>query len=452
MTKVKTILAEFCSPKDILAINRLGLLKKEERESQPIPWRHRLPNAERRELVKSEMRMSIRPSRSRLSSRDKVKAFQSAANPKDSRMGESLYNIHIRQDPYLSSSLFKIEREQSRLEASQSHLKQQFVSRSHSLTHEPLLLVEREPPQTVQTRAMLMRQHGIDPNVLLKPSFMRPLESQHQAPSTLTTIDAFVAETRKKRNVWETAMDEVDPTKFRSAARPFNRLNDREIQQLRLGHALHKPRPDAPPSTKLPQRVTSPAGHSPQGMTPTKGQAKHRHIIRPKMAEKDDVSRGLESVFITQRDPTESFTQGLAKTRAPSDLHVEEVYELEGPSGKSELRSKTSSNDGGGAVNKTVTFAGFPSSTDRSRKFSKRKHTESPTAATNRSMSVNDKGPGATSLNEDGDLNGKALPGERCQSNINDGNITSPKDRSKEKDGSENKMGFLNKLLQEPSI
>ncbi|GFR82687.1 hypothetical protein ElyMa_004104900 [Elysia marginata] len=369
MTKVKTILAEFCSPKDILAINRLGLLKKEERENQPIPWRHRLPNAERRELVKSEMRMSLRPSRSRVNSRDKAKAFQSAANPNDSRMGESLYNIHIREDPYLSSSLFKIEREQSRLEASQKHHRQQFLSKSHSLTHEPLLLVEREPSQTVKTRAMLMRQHGIDPQVLMKPSYMRPLESHSHTPSTIITIDAFVAETKKKRNVWEMAMDEVDPTKFRSAARPYTRLNDRELQQLRVGHALHKPRPDAFANTLFPQRPALP----PEQTSP-------RQSRRPKIPGADDEFTTEESVFITQRSVTDS---GEGKT--PSVVRAGEVSEEHGATGKYGLKNPMTSRSGGvGTVNKTVTFAGLPPTPKKS---SKAKYVRPVTVATDRGSS-----------------------------------------------------------------
>ncbi|KAK3749541.1 hypothetical protein RRG08_043444 [Elysia crispata] len=441
MTKVKTILAEFCSPKDILAINRLGLLKKEERESQPIPWRHRLPNAERRELVKSEMRMSIRPSRSRISSRDKAKAFQSAANPNDSRMGESLYNIHIRDDPFLSSSLSRIEREQSRLEASQKHHKQQFVSRSHSLTHEPLLLVEREASQTVKTRAMLMRQHGIDPQVLIKPSYMRPLESHYHTPSTLTTIDAFVAETKKKRNVWETAMDEVDPTKFRSAARPCTRLNDREIQQLRLGRALHKPRQDAPSSTLFSQRLGPPTG-----------QASPRHTMRVKAGGEDYSSKTSESVFITQRDVTGSITQGLGRQRASLALQIEEVHEKDGASRKRAAK-KILSGGNESTVNKTVTFAGLPSSADRSKKSLQTKLTSPLTIVIDENKLHNSERLRLKSLTKEGmdeSLNNKPQ-GDKCIKNIQDeNNGAGQKEVQQVKEKGERKMDFLNTLLNEP--
>ncbi|GFO25079.1 hypothetical protein PoB_005158400 [Plakobranchus ocellatus] len=352
MTKVKTILAEFCSPKDILAINRLGLLKKEERESQPIPWRHRLPNAERRALVKSEMRMSIRPSRSRVNSIDKAKAFHSAANPKDSRMGECLYSIHIREDPLLGSNLLKINRERSRLEASQKHGRQQFLARSHSLNHEPLLLVEREPSQTVKTRAMLMRQHGIDPQILLNPSYMRPLESQFKPPSTITTIDAFVAETKKKRNVWETAMDEVDPTKFRSAARPCTRLNESEMQQLRLGHAFHKPTPD--PTTK-PASITHHVPPSIGGAKDSKSRA------RPKSEDQSIDTR--DSVFITQRFAKEDKTVPgkISQTgdEAVGRRSAETVHTTHSTLANKGSMCKTKTLRDG--PNKTVTFATTPS-------------------------------------------------------------------------------------------
>uniref|UniRef100_A0A0B6ZJH7 Uncharacterized protein n=1 Tax=Arion vulgaris TaxID=1028688 RepID=A0A0B6ZJH7_9EUPU len=239
MTKVRTILAEFCSPKEILAINRLGLIKSEERESQPIPWRHRLPNGERRALVLSEMRMSLRPP-SKLTNNDKVKAVSAARNSLDSKMGECLVNNRIRQDPNLGSNLARINREERRMSRTHQQARKTFMKRSKTITHEPLILVERSPsdhtiyfsePHTQPTRSKL-------------PGYMKPVRGCTKTPSVIPTIEAFTMETRKKRNLWEGVLNEKVITKFKSATLPSIRLSEHEISLLKFGHMLHKPNSD----------------------------------------------------------------------------------------------------------------------------------------------------------------------------------------------------------------
>ena len=232
-------------------------------------------------------------------------------------------------------------------------------------------------------------------------------------------------------------MDEVDPTKFRSAARPCTRLNDREIQQLRLGRALHKPRQDAPSSTLFPQRLGPPTG-----------QASPRHTMRVKAGGEDYSSKTSESVFITQRDGTGSITQGLGRQRASLALQIEEVHEKDGAS-----RKKILSGGNESTVNKTVTFAGLPSSADRSKKSLQTKLTSPLTIVIDENKLHNSERLRLKSLTKEGmdeSLNNKPQ-GDKCIKNIQDEkNDAGQKEVQQEKEKGERKMDFLNTLLNEP--
>lgn len=73
---------------------------------------------------------------------------------------------------------------------------------------------------------------------------MNTCRSRCRTPSTLTTIDAFTLKAKKKRNVWEEAMDEKAPPQFQSTVRPAARLSRREMAQLQEGWSSHKLRVD----------------------------------------------------------------------------------------------------------------------------------------------------------------------------------------------------------------
>ncbi|CAG5135248.1 unnamed protein product [Candidula unifasciata] len=236
MTKVRTILAEFCSPKDILAINRLGLIKPEERENQPIPWRHRLPIAERRGFVLSEMRASLKPP-SKLTTRDKTKVVEAARSSVDSKMGECLLNNQTRQDTSLGSRIGKLNREKRRTEITHQQAQEIFMKGSRTLRLEPLILVERSPSE----HAFYESDEGKDSEIPKLPGYMRPLRTGRKTPSMLTTIEAFTLETKKKRNIWEEVLQEKETPRFKSSTMPTIRLSEEEVSQLQLGHMLHKP-------------------------------------------------------------------------------------------------------------------------------------------------------------------------------------------------------------------
>ncbi|CAL1529347.1 unnamed protein product [Lymnaea stagnalis] len=186
----------------------------------------------------SEMRTALRPT-SKVSAKDKEKAVSAARSPKDSKMGECLLNVHIRGDPGLGPHLGKIDREQRRTEHGLHQSRQSFLRQSQCLNYEPMILVERGPSDKAITRAAFMKSYGVDPVTVLLPSYRRPLVSRSKTPSTLTTIEAYTVESKKKRNVWDEALEEAP--RFKSVARPTARLTNDEVTELQMGHLHHKP-------------------------------------------------------------------------------------------------------------------------------------------------------------------------------------------------------------------
>lgn len=238
MTKTAGYLAPILGVKsrrsrDVDTLSQLGL---------GVPWRHRLRVGERREFVMAELRRPGGRDKTRGAELDKQRAVMTARNPKDSKWGECLINVNTKQDPILASRLGRITTEMRRMEFKLQQVKQHFVKTSSCLNHEPLILVERPASPAVRRRAKLIEAYGEDPNTLTLPGYMRPLRSRCRTPSTLTTIDAFTLQTKKKRNVWEEAMDEKEPPVFRSTVRPAARLTRREAAQLQMGWSAHKPR------------------------------------------------------------------------------------------------------------------------------------------------------------------------------------------------------------------
>ena len=226
----------------------------------------------------------------------------------------------------------------------------------------------------------------------------------------------------------------MDPTKFRSAARPSARLNDRELQQLRLGRAFHKPRQDAAAGTLLAQRLASPA-------EPTSS----RRPRRPKDPEGDDSSYDTrESVFITQSLATEDdASRSLGKDRAASKLTDSKASALiDIPSINGVENSKTS--------NKTVTFAGLPSPTAGSKRSLNVKRTPRPlTVATDRSRDsagkfMDNERPRPKSLTQDSADEDRSSALSRAEKSESE-----DKGEHQVKEGEEKKMIFLNTLLEE---
>ena len=69
------------------------------------------------------------------------------------------------------------------------------------------------------------------------------LLSLYRPPSTeVTTIDAFKVTSRRKLNVWEQAVEELEPPAFQKSFVPCIPLEREERSQLETGWRLHRPR------------------------------------------------------------------------------------------------------------------------------------------------------------------------------------------------------------------
>ncbi|KAK3596455.1 hypothetical protein CHS0354_015927 [Potamilus streckersoni] len=193
--------------------------------------------------LERELRLSNFTSRRAWMEREK--AMEAARNPGFSKFGECLVNSHSKQDKLLNSRLNRINTEIRKMEKVRNQEKKHFVKCSGVLNHDPLILVERLPSPSVIKRAMTLMINedieGIEDDSKV-PGYMRPLRSRTRTPSTLMTIDAFVLKSKKKRNVWEEAMNDKEPLVFQSMARPYTKLTERDKSDLQLGYSVHKPK------------------------------------------------------------------------------------------------------------------------------------------------------------------------------------------------------------------
>lgn len=195
------------------------------------------------------MRLGMLTSRRAMMEREK--AMDAARNPGVSKFGDCLVSMNSKTDKIYVSNIRKINSEIKRMQLQINQKMKHFVKNSAVLNHDPLILVERPPSPDVVKRKQVMTQYDeldergyppVDEDDEHRPSYMRKLRSKARTPSTLTTIDAFTVKSRKKKNVWEGAVDEKAPPQFQSTVRPFAKLTRREISDLQKGLEFHKPK------------------------------------------------------------------------------------------------------------------------------------------------------------------------------------------------------------------
>ncbi|KAL4229040.1 hypothetical protein ACF0H5_012077 [Mactra antiquata] len=196
---------------------------------------------------KLEREMKLGTITSRRSLMEREKAMEAARNPGVSKFGDCLVSINLKNDKVLTSNIRKINSEIKRMQLQVNHKMKHFLKKSTVLNHDPIILVERPPSPEVVKRAFTMM--SADPETGYpelgdenKPSYMRQLRSKARTPSTLTTIDAFTVKQRKKKNVWEGALDDKAAPEFRGTVRPFAKLTRREKSDLKKGYEFHKPK------------------------------------------------------------------------------------------------------------------------------------------------------------------------------------------------------------------
>ena len=177
---------------------------------------------------------------------ERKKAEDAARNPGFSRFGDCLVSVNAKTDEVLSKNLKQINSEIRRMELQTSQKRKLFLRNSGVLNHDPLILVERPASPVLIRRAQTLLNNDPYDEELFgeanKPGYMKQLRSKTRTPSTLTTIDAFTVKSKKKRNVWEEAMDEKTAPQFTGTVRPYARLTQKEVTELQMGYELHKPR------------------------------------------------------------------------------------------------------------------------------------------------------------------------------------------------------------------
>lgn len=184
---------------------------------------------------------------SRRSLMEREKAMETARNPGISKFGDCLVSMNMKNDKVLTSNIRKINSEIRRMQLQVNHKMKYFVKNSTVLNHDPIILVQRPPSPEVVKRAYTMMTADIENGYPVlededKPGYMRRLRSKARTPSTLTTIDAFTIKQRKKKNVWEGAVEEKSGPEFKSTVRPYAKLTNREKSDLKKGYEFHKPK------------------------------------------------------------------------------------------------------------------------------------------------------------------------------------------------------------------
>lgn len=196
--------------------------------------------------ARMERRLRIETMKSRRALYERKKAEDAARNPGISKFGDCLVGINSKTDEVLIKNLKQINSEIRRMELQISQKRKLFLRNSGVLNHDPIILVERPASPLVLRRAQtLLTDAPYDEELFGEanmPGYMKQLRSKTRTPSTLTTIDAFTVKAKKKRNVWEEAMDEKTAPQFTGTVRPYARLTKKEISELQLGHELHKPK------------------------------------------------------------------------------------------------------------------------------------------------------------------------------------------------------------------
>lgn len=185
---------------------------------------------------------------SRRSMLEREKAVDCARNPGASKFGHSLAEINSKKDKSLVRELRKIEHEIKSMSLQMNQRKKTFVKSCHVLNYDPIILVERPPSPEMRKKALAMSM-GLDEEEYNEhfenekvPHYMHQLRSKQKTPSTLRTIDAFTIKNKKKKNIWEDAVEQNDAPVFHSTVRPCYQLTKREQSDLQMGWALHKPR------------------------------------------------------------------------------------------------------------------------------------------------------------------------------------------------------------------
>ncbi len=190
---------------------------------------------------------------------EKERALATARNPMMSKYGSMLIRRGTQEERLLSSSVQTLERQMRKHGTSIDMEKKLFIEKHSS--REPLIIVERSPPEDVVRRfnRRKYREEGKtdtyaeDKAKGRLPRYMRPIQSRESTLDMRPTLDVFRVRTKKKVNLWEEADLERHGPTFQSTARPSWPLTLEEIDDLKKGRDLHRMLP-TDPEDELPEQ------------------------------------------------------------------------------------------------------------------------------------------------------------------------------------------------------
>ncbi|ELT91448.1 hypothetical protein CAPTEDRAFT_190371 [Capitella teleta] len=198
-------------------------------------------------------RKKAEPQLNRRRQMDKDRALGTATNPSSSKFGSALLSS-TQDGRALNNEVSKLERQLKRTQLHIEHEQKRFLQKQQQLP-EPTLIVVR-PPSPLLTKKFLYWNKTSDApytHAPDEPSYMNSIRSKVRAPLAQPTIDAFSVKVRKKKNIWEEALNE--DAHFTSAVQPCWPLTSVEEAELRAGWQLHA-RPTTAPGVVLKNPMT----------------------------------------------------------------------------------------------------------------------------------------------------------------------------------------------------
>ncbi|XP_013392012.1 uncharacterized protein LOC106160045 [Lingula anatina] len=249
---------------------------------------------------------------------ERERAMNTARYMMDSKVGLCVLKTNTHEDRLHDKERKKIEAQIRRKQMHFEQEKKRFLQSQMLYNFEPTIIVERPP----SPEAWMHYEQAIDEDYPKKePGYMRPIRSRIKTPSNLPTIDAFTVRSKKKTNIWEEALGDIDQTKFISTVPPSARLSQDERVDLQKGWVFHRPqsrledlKKEAEEMAKLKNKKDPYKMHTKK----KKGDGRSKKEIIEKIAAAnaaldDDGAADYSTTFITQlptdREPKVKFSQ-----------------------------------------------------------------------------------------------------------------------------------------------
>ncbi|XP_074653551.1 uncharacterized protein LOC141907712 [Tubulanus polymorphus] len=164
---------------------------------------------------------------------EREQALNRAKHPIESRLGGYILRQSGSEDKLLLDRLNRIDKYYKRSQVHNENQRKLFLSQQEQYRLHPSLIVERSPSADA-------RRGGYAGENSRVPHYMAQLASKTKQPSMLPTIDAFVVQSNRKKNIWEFDKNDQDAVKFRSVVPPSGPLRKDEKKILHRGLTMHE--------------------------------------------------------------------------------------------------------------------------------------------------------------------------------------------------------------------